>query len=135
MRRTTKQEALFDLQAPQTLARRALGCLSVGCTDRMVHIICYERQRVKMLTTSEWRFGTCYLALDHLRIVSFAFFTRGSCHLTAIRTTETSFKLAIVAQISGKPRQIGRTSNGASSSGLRVTFSWHVTNQRERNKF
>ena len=30
-------------------------------------------------------------------IVSFAFFTRGSFHLTAICTTETSFKLAIVA--------------------------------------
>ena len=48
MRRTTKQEALFDLQAPQTIAMGALSCLSVGRTDRMVHKR-YERQRVKIL--------------------------------------------------------------------------------------
>ena len=101
----------------------------------MVHIICYERQRAKILTSLEWRFGTCYLALDHLRKISFAFFTRGSCNLTAIRTTETSFKRAIVAQISGKPCQIGKHLDGTSSSGLRVAFSWYVTNRRERNKF
>ena len=44
---------------------------------------------------SEWRFETCYLVLHHLRIVSFVFFMRGSFHLTAVRTTETSLSLRL----------------------------------------
>ena len=54
MRRKTKQEASFNLQAPQTLAMRAFGSLSVGCTDRVFHIVCYERQRMRILGMEIW---------------------------------------------------------------------------------